>query len=279
MQQPGFDPRELEQFDAAREIARLDHYVEEHEHSPFSSRDGWLRGSVQVRVPKEGVCYASEEEAPFFTIDDVWHRPFSELIRSALKQPCVKRWHMIPHRLYCASAPHRASPSNPEPPNPSSEIYNSDAALEEYESIRARPREAGDPNDLEYGMPMIILYSNSTHLTNFSHASMWPIYVYFGNQSKYERARPSLYPAHHLAYIPSLPDRIQDFYTRLHGIAATVAVLTFLRRELMQQILLLLLNDRLMYIYVHGDVVECGDGVRRREFPWFFIYSADYVEK
>ena len=47
----------------------------------------------------------------------------------------------------------------------------------------------------------------------------------------------------------------------------------------MQQILLLLLDDRLMYIYVHGDIVDCGDGVRRREFPRFFIYSADYVEK
>ena len=61
--------------------------------------------------------------------------------------------------------------------------------------------------------------------------------------------------------------------------AATSAVLTFLRRELMQQILLLLLDDRFMYIYVHGDVVVCGDGVTRRQFPRFVIYSADYVEK
>ena len=72
----------------------------------------------------------------------------------------------------------------------------------------------------------IRLYSDPTHLTNFSHASMWPIYVYVGHQSKYERARPS---------------------------AATAAVLTFLCCELMQQILLLLLDVRLMYIYVHVD--------------------------
>ena len=61
--------------------------------------------------------------------------------------------------------------------------------------------------------------------------------------------------------------------------AATAAVLTFLRRELMQQILLLLLDDSFMYIYVHGDVVLCGDGITRRQFPRFVIYSADYVEK
>ena len=61
--------------------------------------------------------------------------------------------------------------------------------------------------------------------------------------------------------------------------AATAAVLTFLRRELMQQILLLLLDNSFMYIYVHGDVVLCGDGITRRQFPRFVIYSADYVEK
>lgn len=61
--------------------------------------------------------------------------------------------------------------------------------------------------------------------------------------------------------------------------AATAAVLTFLRRELMQQILLLLLGDSFMYIYVHGDVVLCGDRIMRRQFPRFVIYSADYVEK
>lgn len=77
-----------------------------------------------------------------------------------------------------------------------------------------------------------------------------------------------------------LPDVIQDVYTDIYGIPATAAVLTFLKRELMQAIVLLILDtDNFMYIYIHGQIVECGDGIRRRDFPRFFIWSADYVEK
>lgn len=56
-------------------------------------------------------------------------------------------------------------------------------------------------------------------------------------------------------------------------------MLTFLRRELMQQIILLVFDDSFMYIYVHGQIVDCGDGIRRRDFPRLSIWSADYVEK
>ncbi|KAI0747131.1 hypothetical protein C8Q80DRAFT_1220294 [Daedaleopsis nitida] len=280
------------QFDAAREAQRLDNYVDKMDGSPLSATDGWMKSSVHVRLPKEGVSYDSEEDAPVFTITDVWHRSLPQVIRSALQRPGMKTWHMIPHKLFCArrppTYPHSSQSASPSPPHFSSqststgsrsssssspsrssssssgELYNSDAALD----------------DLEYSMTIICWYSDGTRLTNFGPASMWPLYHYFGNQSKYERVRPSLYPAHHLAYIPSLPDLIQDVYTEIYGIPATAAVLTFLKRELMQAIILLILDtDGFMYIYVHGQIVDCGDGVRRRDFPRFFIWSADYVEK
>ncbi len=76
-----------------------------------------------------------------------------------------------------------------------------------------------------------------------------------------------------------MPDRIQDFYTDQYQESATVEVLKFLRRELIQQILLLLFDDDFMYTYVHGDVVECGDGITRRQFPRFVLHTADFMEK
>ncbi|KAI0750001.1 hypothetical protein C8Q80DRAFT_1353357 [Daedaleopsis nitida] len=321
-QEPGFDITHLAHFDAAHEAQRLDEYIEEDNASPFSAKDGWIRGSVNVRLPKEGVCYVSEVEAPVFTVEDVWHRSLPQVIRAALQRPGMKNWHMIPHKLFAVRPLEDPVSSSPSPfphRSPSSlsqsssstcssstststgtglsssglsfsdgedgirvhtEIYNSDAAIEEYDLLLAQPREEGDPLDLEYSMSMLCLYSDSTRLTNFGSASMWPLSNYFGNQSKYERVRPSLYPAHHLAFIPSLPDVIQDVYMKIYGIPATAAVLTFLRRELMQAIILLILDtDDFMYIYIHGQIVECGDGVRRRDFPRFIIWSADYVEK
>ncbi|KAK7689177.1 hypothetical protein QCA50_007868 [Cerrena zonata] len=47
----------------------------------------------------------------------------------------------------------------------------------------------------------------------------------------------------------------------------------------MQQIWLLLLNKEFMHAYEHGIIILCGDGIRRRVFPRFLVYSADYPEK
>lgn len=50
----------------------------------------------------------------------------------------------------------------------------------------------------------IMAYSDSTHLTSFGTASLWPIYFFIGLTSKYVRTKPTTFSAHHLAYIPSV---------------------------------------------------------------------------
>jgi hypothetical protein len=76
-----------------------------------------------------------------------------------------------------------------------------------------------------------------------------------------------------------LVDTVQDFYREKFEKPATAAVLKHLRRELMQALWLLLLDDKLIDAYLHGTVVECSDGTSRRFFPRFFSYSCDYPEK
>ena len=57
------------------------------------------------------------------------------------------------------------------------------------------------------------------------------------------------------------------------------ALLTHCRRELLQAQWDTLLDAEFLEIYVHGLVITCCDGVRRRFYPRFFTYSADYPEK
>lgn len=40
-----------------------------------------------------------------------------------------------------------------------------------------------------------------------------------------------------------------------------------------------MMDEEFMQAYFHGIVLDCADGVRRRVFPRFFTYSADYPEK
>ena len=45
-------------------------------------------------------------------------------------------------------------------------------------------------------------WSDSTHLANFGTAALWPLYIFFGNQSKWLRGKPRTASCHHAAYIP-----------------------------------------------------------------------------
>jgi hypothetical protein len=60
---------------------------------------------------------------------------------------------------------------------------------------------------------------------------------------------------------------------------ATVPVFRFLKVDLMQQIWLLILDDDFVEAYIHGMLITCSDGVKRRIFPRIFTYAADYPEK
>ena len=118
------------------------------------------------------------------------------LIKSTFQDPLAKKFHFFPFKLFW-----RASPDSP-PEHVITEVYNSDAYLEEHEKLKSLPHEPGC--NLETVITAILIYSDSTHLTNFGTASLWLIYVFFGNLSKYICGLPTLSAAHHLAYMPSV---------------------------------------------------------------------------
>lgn len=264
-----FDKKHLEGFSTARELGRLDKYMDTPDLHP---QDGWKESSVKVRLPAEKVRHGAEDDAPEFEVCGVYHRSIVEVIKSTFQEPLAKTFHFTPFKLYWKS-----SPAEP-PQRVISELYNSDAMLNEHQKIQAQPREPGCT--LETAIAAMMLWSDSTHLANFGTASLWPIYAFFGNQSKYPRGMPTSFSAHHLAYIPSLPDTIQDVYAAVFdGMNASANTLTHLKRELIHAIWELLLDEEFMHAYEHGIVVECADGILRRLFPRFFTYSADYPEK
>jgi len=76
-----------------------------------------------------------------------------------------------------------------------SELYNTDAFIEGNRRIQELPTPEGQPM-YESAIIALMLFSDSTHLA----ASIW----LFGNESKYIRAKPSQFAAHHIAYLPSV---------------------------------------------------------------------------
>ncbi|KAJ7825144.1 hypothetical protein B0H14DRAFT_3468789 [Mycena olivaceomarginata] len=164
-----------------------------------------------------------------------------------------------------------------------SELYNSDAFIAEHDRIQRHGKLP--PDDLcctrEKIIAALMFWSDSTHLANFGAAKLWPIYMLFGNLFKYIRCIPGAGAEHHVAFIPSLPDTIQDKISKFHAKWGTQKseILTHCRRELMHAVWELLLDDEFLHAYTYGIVIMCRDGIERRVYPRIFTYSADYPEK
>jgi hypothetical protein len=197
--QDDFDPNDLKGFRASTETKRMDQAIGGNNSETFSGMDGWTESLVTIRLPACDLKkrkYKNEEQAPGLEIPGVWHRDIVEVIESAWKDDASESYHSMLFKEYV-----QLSPEKP-PKRVFGEAFTADAFLVFDEEIRAIPREPGcDAIPTVVGM---MLWSDLTHLTNFGSASLWPIYLSFGNQSKYARAKPTSFASHHVAYIPSV---------------------------------------------------------------------------
>ncbi|GJE92524.1 hypothetical protein PsYK624_086780 [Phanerochaete sordida] len=247
-----------------------------------SLTDGWREGKVKLRVPKEKFKHACEAAAPEMEVDGLYYRPLLEVIRAAYEDPSAAEFEFTPYELHHRDEDDetdRTAGSSTATERLYTEAYTADAILEENARIQSLPRVEGDDDDIPYTVAPLMFWSDSTHLANFGTASLWPIYLFFGSLSKYVRCKPTSFAAHHLAYVPKLPDTVQDFYQSVYGCLASANVIKFLKSEVMHAVWLLLLDADFMNAYEHGVIIMCGDGLRRRIFPRIFTYSADYPER
>jgi hypothetical protein len=51
------------------------------------------------------------------------------------------------------------------------------------------------------------------------------------------------------------------------------------RREVLHEQWRMMMDDEFLMAYGHGIVIQCCDDIKRRFYPRFFTYSADYKEK
>ena len=158
--------------------------------SPFTG-NGWTEHDVHISVPN-GTKGSSGDD---FTIPDLFHHPLSMVLKSALSDtmslcfcflPFKKIW-QFPSGLeqWCYD-----------------EAYTLDTWLKYHNELQLQPNEPGCK--LEKVVLSLVFWSDSTHLTNFGTAKVWPLYMYISNLSKYFHNKLSLGACHHIAYIPSV---------------------------------------------------------------------------
>ncbi|KAL0569737.1 hypothetical protein V5O48_012225 [Marasmius crinis-equi] len=266
---PDFDGNDLVGFRAKRESKRLDDAATNEKSKAYLNE--FKKTSISIDIP------SGQKDSPpqSFTVNDFYYRDLLETITSAFKNPLSLKFHLSPFKLFHVSA------DDQEPTRVYSELYNSDSFIQEHDRVQRAELPPGESCRRERVVAALMFWSDATQLANFGDAKLWPIYLFFGNLSKYIRATPSSGACHHIAYIPSLPDIFDDFARHVHAKWKTQQsdILTHCRRELMHAIWSFLLTDEFVHAYKYGIVIRCADGIERRVFPRIFTYSADYPEK
>ncbi len=89
-----------------------------------------------------------------------------------------------------------------EPVRVYGELYTSEAFFEAHRMLQDSP---GEPRcELPRVVLGLMFSSDSTRLTAFSSAKLWPIYLTFGNESKDRRSKPSCHAFEHIAYLETV---------------------------------------------------------------------------
>ena len=195
---PLFDISKLQGFDpvsALRDFERLNVYSTPG--TTLAPGDSWKDGTVKIKVPCTGVKQR-EEDAPEFSVGGMVYRDPVEVITTELMDPdSFENLHIKPFEEWWKPS------ASDEPIRVYSEVYTADAMLEAEKNIQETLKTTPGPQ-LETFVVSVLLYSDSTHLTSFGSASLWPVYLFIGNLSKYTRSKPTSFSAHHIAYLPTV---------------------------------------------------------------------------
>jgi hypothetical protein len=264
---PNFQPEHLLKFNATRENQKADAAEEQ---LPSRFLTSFQCTDVRINVPSGSKLVSPRT----FSIPGLYYRQITTLIKESFESPIFSKFHLSPFKLFRQHANHEHSE------RVYSEMYDSDVFLEEHDKVQRAPSD--DPTcKREKVVAALMFWSDATHLATFGTAKLWPIYMLFGNLSKYIRCQPNSGATKHVAYIPPFPDALQDELKSFHEKWDTQQkdVLAHCRRALMHGVWKHLLDDEFLHAYRFGMIVRCYDGIERRVYLRICTYSADYPEK
>ena len=190
-------PEGLKGFKAATELRHLDEFAAR----SVIAGGPWQTGSVKIRMPcmrSNNPQFSIEAEAPEFEVPGIRSHSLVDIITSKVKDPSISGVFVQQPftEWWCPLGSDR-------PIRIYGEAYSSNIAVQLAEEIKGIPPLASHPH-IEDVIILLTLGSDATHLANFGTASLWPIYLFFGNMSKYDSSKPSEFPACHLAYLPKV---------------------------------------------------------------------------
>jgi hypothetical protein len=173
----------------------INEYDEDDEEEWEDEDAGWKRTPVSIQVP-----FSRTTDTPgprLYQAADLYHRSLVAVLREKLaNQRDNKLFHYEPYQL-------RWNPSHLDAEVAIyGDLYTSSAFHDAHMELQNLPREPDC--DLPRVVAGLMFWSDATQLTSFGNAKLWPTYMYFGNESKYRRCKPSCNLSNHVAYFETV---------------------------------------------------------------------------
>ncbi|RDB21901.1 hypothetical protein Hypma_011139 [Hypsizygus marmoreus] len=218
---------------------------------------GWDKDEVEILVPFHR--HTPSPGPKMFVAGHLYHRSIIAIMRERLAKADSAHFHFEPYELYW-------QPNTDQPPmHVYGELYTSPAFIDAHNELQCSPPEPGC--NLQRVVVGLMFASDETHLTSFGDAHLWPAYMFFGNDSKYRRCKPSCHLCSHVAYFEKLLAGFDDFYishTGRNGPGEKVS--TFCRRESFHAQWKIILNEEFMEAYKHESLLTLPI-TKRRALP------------
>ncbi|KAH6908719.1 hypothetical protein BKA70DRAFT_1426611 [Coprinopsis sp. MPI-PUGE-AT-0042] len=210
-----------------------------------------------------------------FSAGTLHHRSILSVIKERMSNPTEHAYrHIRPYQLLWNV------PDTPEGIRVYGELYTSDEFLRLEKAVQSTVVPDESDRALERVIVAMMFWTDATLLANFGTAKLWPCYLFFGNDSKYRRAKMSLDLCNHIAYFENLHDDFKDWYREhSNGKNPSQDLVTHCARELFHHQWRILMDAELLRAMEFGIKILFPDGVFRLVFPRLFTYSADYPEK
>jgi hypothetical protein len=156
---------------------------------------GWRKAPIMISVPfNRNMAHPGPRE---YTIADFYYRSLVDVIREKLSHQTDNRYfHYEPYELYWQPRDDAGAV------RVYGELYTSPAFLEAHDELQESPGESNC--DLPRIVVALMFSSDTTHPTSSGNAKLWPLYMYFGNDSKYRRCKPSSHLCCHVAYFKNV---------------------------------------------------------------------------
>lgn len=159
--------------------------------------DGWMRRTITISVPfPRRSLHPGPKD---YTISDFYRRSLLSIIRDKLSDPVrCRSFRFEPYRLRWKRS------SAADDIGVYGELFHSEAFVRAHRELQDMPPDNVGGCTLPRRIVALMFWSDATHLTSFGDAKLWPLYVYFGNETKYQRCAPTAKFCSHVAYFQTV---------------------------------------------------------------------------